>query len=546
MAYIPPNPNGNATAANSSPVTLASDNNGPVKVGDGTNTVNVLKSDGTAAGQSSLLTGSAYLDVSFTTTTVQAVGTTDVANYSWVSVHITSQGTSSTVNFQGSNDNINWVSVVMSANASQSNAMTSSETSVAIRDGPLHFRYFRLNVTGISAGTTAGVIHFSALPTAPHTMGVGAQQISTWTVQPGNTANTTPWLVTATAAGDVASGATDSGNPVKAGAVYESTPVTYTTGQRTTLHTGTRGSLAVQLSLPDSSTAVSFSGAADGTANPSVASRFEVINRNTLYNGTTWDRMYSASAVAGTTGTGLLGAGILGFDGTNYQRLKTDTSGNQFVGGDVASAASDSGNPIKIGTKYNSTQPTFTDGQRAELQVTSRGELRTILTSNGTSITINTNGGADGTTNTTNVLNTRAYTEIYNGTSWDMLRSRTGASTGTLAVSDLPATSGGLSIVTGSVGGTATAIKASAGQLYGYHLFNTTAAVAYVQIFNVAVASVTLGTTAPTLSIGIPASGGVTVNFDKGVAFGTAISYACTTTRAGSTGATCDVNFFYN
>jgi hypothetical protein len=54
-----------------------------------------------------------------------------------------------------------------------------------------------------------------------------------------------------------------------------------------------------------------------------------------------------------------------------------------------------------------------------------------------------------------------------------------------------------------------------------------------------------IGTTAPTFSIGIPASGGVTVNWDKGIAFGTAISFGCTTTRTGSTGATCDVNFFY-
>ncbi len=115
----------------------------------------------------------------------------------------------------------------------------------------------------------------------------------------------------------------------------------------------------------------------------------------------------------------------------------------------------------------------------------------------------------------------------------------------TNAVVDTPVTSGGLSIKSASTGGTATSIKASAGQLYGYHLFNTTAAVAYVQIFNVASGSVTLGTTTPDISIGIPASGGVTVNFDKGIAFGTAISYACTTTRTGSTGATVDCNFFY-
>lgn len=112
-------------------------------------------------------------------------------------------------------------------------------------------------------------------------------------------------------------------------------------------------------------------------------------------------------------------------------------------------------------------------------------------------------------------------------------------------VATAPSTSGGLSSYSGSIGGTVTAVKTSAGQVYGYHFLNTTAAVAYVQIFNLATGSVTLGTTSPTLSIGIPASGGATVNFDKGIAFGTAISFACTTTRSGSTGATVDVNFFY-
>jgi hypothetical protein len=130
----------------------------------------------------------------------------------------------------------------------------------------------------------------------------------------------------------------------------------------------------------------------------------------------------------------------------------------------------------------------------------------------------------------------------YDGAKYQSVKTST---TGIVSVTDTAATTGGLSIVSASVGGTATVIKASAGQLYGYHFFNTTAAVAYVQIFNVAAASVTLGTTTPTLSIGMPAGSGVTVNFDKGVAFSTAISFACTTTRTGSTGATVDCNFFY-
>lgn len=175
----------------------------------------------------------------------------------------------------------------------------------------------------------------------------------------------------------------------------------------------------------------------------------------------------------------------------------------------------------------------------------------TLGTTNNVSVSASTGAGtsalikddtAFGDGVTTGLLS--ATTRLYNGTNYDRWRASVGA-TGAAAVVDTPATSGGLSIITGSIAGTATAIKASAGQLYGYHLFNTTAAVAYVQIFNVASGSVTVGTTAPTISIGIPASGGVTVNFDKGIAFATAISFACTTTRAGASGATCDVNFFY-
>lgn len=51
-----------------------------------------------------------------------------------------------------------------------------------------------------------------------------------------------------------------------------------------------------------------------------------------------------------------------------------------IVGGNVASAAADSGNPVKVGGKYNATVPTFTDGQRGDLQLDSRGNARTVAT----------------------------------------------------------------------------------------------------------------------------------------------------------------------
>lgn len=48
---------------------------------------------------------------------------------------------------------------------------------------------------------------------------------------------------------------------------------------------------------------------------------------------------------------------------------------NAQVVGNVASAATDSGNPVKAGAKVNTTAPTFTDGQRADLQADTHGAL---------------------------------------------------------------------------------------------------------------------------------------------------------------------------
>jgi hypothetical protein len=111
-----------------------------------------------------------------------------------------------------------------------------------------------------------------------------------------------------------------------------------------------------------------------------------------------------------------------------------------------------------------------------------------------------------------------------------------------------PATSGGLTVATGSITNTATAIKAAAGQVYGWYFYNPNASVAYVQFFNTAAASVTLGTTAPVYSLGIPATSGANVMLETGIAHSTAIAIGITTTRAGSTApaSSVDYNVFYN
>ncbi len=152
------------------------------------------QSDGTAFSDGQMPTSSAFLSVPFSTTTVQAVATTDAGLYSWVSVHLSSSGTSSSAAFQTSNDNVNWTTAPLLQSTSTNGIAVTNATSAFMFHGPLPGRYFRLNVTGISAGTTSGVVTFFANPHTLPTAGVTAAQTGTWTVQPGNTQNTTPWL----------------------------------------------------------------------------------------------------------------------------------------------------------------------------------------------------------------------------------------------------------------------------------------------------------------------------------------------------------------
>lgn len=153
-----------------------------INVNDGTNSANILKSDGTYAGQNSQIVAGAYLEKTFTTTTAQAVATTEVSNYRWVSVHVVTVGTNSTVTFQGSNDNTNWINVALQNTNATSQPAATSGTGVLLAQGSLGFRYFRLNVTGISAGTTSGVVEFFSEPGQMTTLGVSASQSGTWTV----------------------------------------------------------------------------------------------------------------------------------------------------------------------------------------------------------------------------------------------------------------------------------------------------------------------------------------------------------------------------
>lgn len=76
------------------------------------------------------------------------------------------------------------------------------------------------------------------------------------------------------------------------------------------------------------------------------------------------------------------------------------------------------------------------------------------------------------------------------------------------------------------------AVKASAGKLYGWFWYNDGASEVYIKYYNDTTANVVVGTTAATLTIGIPAGGASNIEWSNGIPFSTAITVAATTGSA--------------
>lgn len=66
-------------------------------------------------------------------------------------------------------------------------------------------------------------------------------------------------------------------------------------------------------------------------------------------------------------------------DGSLIVSIGGGTGATVAVAGTVAAGATDSGNPVKVGAVYNSTAPTYTTGQRTDLQADSLGNLQENL-----------------------------------------------------------------------------------------------------------------------------------------------------------------------
>lgn len=82
-------------------------------------------------------------------------------------------------------------------------------------------------------------------------------------------------------------------------------------------------------------------------------------------------------------------------------------------------------------------------------------------------------------------------------------------------------------------------IKASSGYIHSIEVDNQVAARSYLQLFDIVLACVTVGTTVPTQSFTVPANGSMDKTFTKPMKFDNAISYAFTTTPTGNSAPAC-------
>jgi hypothetical protein len=98
----------------------------------------------------------------------------------------------------------------------------------------------------------------------------------------------------------------------------------------------------------------------------------------------------------------------------------TVTSGAITATGPAADDAAASGNPVPVGGIYNTTLPTYSNLDRTQLQMGSRGSLHAELWQSDGANPLNTSqSNADDLATTTVTLGTKALLYVYDGTNFD-------------------------------------------------------------------------------------------------------------------------------
>lgn len=231
----------------------------------------------------------------------------------------------------------------------------------------------------------------------------------------------------------------------------------------------------------------------------------------------------NADAVA-TVATGLSGVDSYNFvfNGTTWDRQRGDLTGGAWIQGAVASGATDTGNPVKIGAKYNATLPSPADGQRVDIQVDAKGGLFSVIkgagSTNANAAAVNSIAGD--ANNPQQSLFVNNIPLLWNTGNYDRQRAINGAvaaGTGTAAVAIAPTSSaaGGITPVVSAAAENNHVLKATAGNVYSASATNLTATAGFLVLLN-ATTSPADGAITPLACAPLPANGVATVNYAGG------------------------------
>lgn len=196
----------------------------------------------------------------------------------------------------------------------------------------------------------------------------------------------------------------------------------------------------------------------------------------------------AGAAIYGTAGTananvltiqGIASGTTVPVTGT-LTTVTTVTTVSTVTGGGVASAAADSGNPLKIGGKYNASPITLTDGNRGDLQLDVNGYVKINVTNTNANVANNADSVAAGAGCCSPVTN---YGYVWNGSTWDR-------QVGTTAGTKITAASGSIAsgaLASGSVasGAVASGAYASGAVASGAYASGSLASGAVVDITNI-------------------------------------------------------------
>lgn len=191
-----------------------------------------------------------------------------------------------------------------------------------------------------------------------------------------------------------------------------------------------------------------------------------------------------------------------------YTPKAVSTRGNTYVEGNKDHGSTDSGYPVKVGGKYNSTPPTLSANQRGDLQLDVSANLK-----------IAEQFTAQAEDNTLGVV----YT----------LEKPIASSTNAVTLD------------TSSAAEASSVSKASAGRLYGFVFSNANGATRYLQFFNAT--SVPADTAVPFLVFKVGTGETLQIEFPKGIPFSTGICWCNSSTQNSKTIGSADslANVFY-